>query len=364
MGTCSIKRPLEKFPIEIQVAHFTPSFFPLMPMITKKTSTICKSSWDLILSKTLVDESGSSISGMSLFYNEFYQRLDLFDSSGTFDKILSQNNSGQNKIAAKGAIIIRIIKFILMIEQDSPSAQNKLISLGKSHSTKGIRPWQYSIFVQTLLLTIASRLETDAGCDVMEAWVHLFAYVMKYMLPPAIHGQVDIDELFINTSEVREYVINKNKGKDTAKRQLSHLSPLSANESSKKLTFDKKFSKNRTQSKQESIVDDDSSVNSVSQTMPHSHTTVKNSWREGVSNIAKNNSGKYSSSQDKVIVERRSNSNKEVGSYKAAPGRGITRKNSSKRSQHDSNKELSFNASTIMQPSKSPLQRAGVTDYP
>jgi hypothetical protein len=72
--------------------------------------------------------------------------------------------------------------------------------LGKSHSHKGIRPWQYAVFVQVLLLTIASRLGHDATIDVMESWVNLFAYVMKSMLPPAIKGQVVETELNINTS--------------------------------------------------------------------------------------------------------------------------------------------------------------------
>jgi hypothetical protein len=43
-------------------------------------------------------------------------------------------------------------------------------------------------------------LGTHATSDVMEAWVNLFAFVMKSMLPPAIKGQVVETELNINTS--------------------------------------------------------------------------------------------------------------------------------------------------------------------
>jgi hypothetical protein len=50
------------------------------------------------------------------------------------------------------------------------------------------------------LNTIASRLGTYATDNVMEAWVHLFAYVMQGMLPHAIKGQVVETELSINTS--------------------------------------------------------------------------------------------------------------------------------------------------------------------
>jgi hypothetical protein len=75
-----------------------------------------------------------------------------------------------------------------------------LYMLGKSHAHKAIRPWQYSVFIQTLVNTISSRLGTAASSKVMEAWVHLFAYVMKLMLPPAIQNQVVEAELYINTS--------------------------------------------------------------------------------------------------------------------------------------------------------------------
>jgi hemoglobin-like flavoprotein len=64
-----------------------------------------------------------------------------------------------------------------------------LYMLGKSHLQKAIRPWQYSVFVQTLLNTIASRLGNDATSEVMEAWVNLFAYVMQGMLPASIKGE-------------------------------------------------------------------------------------------------------------------------------------------------------------------------------
>ena len=43
-------------------------------------------------------------------------------------------------------------------------------------------------------------LGTHATSDVMEAWVNLFAFVMKPMLPPAIKGQVVETELNISTS--------------------------------------------------------------------------------------------------------------------------------------------------------------------
>jgi hemoglobin-like flavoprotein len=189
-----------RIPMEVCVAHYTPSTFPLVPIVTKKMTELCNKSWAHIVSQQHVNDSNFITSGITLFYSEFYERLDLLDGSGKFDAVLSRHSSGQNPIAAKGAIIVRIVKFVLSIESDNPRVQFMLFMLGKSHSQKSIRPWQYSIFVQTLLLTIASRLGTDATADVMEAWVNLFAFVMKSMIPPAIQGQIIETEASIATS--------------------------------------------------------------------------------------------------------------------------------------------------------------------
>lgn len=186
-------------PMEVKVAHYTPSSFPLIPLINRSTSQVLKESWQRIVQNTL-SENGNITSGITIFYNEFYERLGILDTSGRFEAVLTRNVDGISKLEAKGAILIRIVKYIMSIEEDSRDTQYSLYVLGKSHSHKGIRPWQYSIFVQTLLLTISSRLGTGATSDVMEAWVNMFAFVMKSMLPPAIEHQVIETEINVNTS--------------------------------------------------------------------------------------------------------------------------------------------------------------------
>jgi hemoglobin-like flavoprotein len=142
----------------------------------------------------------TEISTLCQLLDEFYERLDTQDTSGRFDAVLSRNASGANKIIAKGAILVRIVKFVIAIEGDSREVQYNLYMLGKSHSHKGIRPWQYTVFIQCLLLTLSSRLGTAATSDVMEAWVNAFAFVCKSMLPPAIEDQVVETEINVNTS--------------------------------------------------------------------------------------------------------------------------------------------------------------------
>jgi hemoglobin-like flavoprotein len=185
----------------VLVAHYTPPNFPMYPTISKEGTGKCIAAWKYIMETEVTNpETGVQTSGITVFYREFYDRLDLMDSSGRFDAVLSQHGAKENAMAAKGAILLRIIKYIVNIVCDNDRTQLSLLMLGKSHQQKGIRPWQYSTFVIVLLQTISSRLEDLATTDTMEAWVNLFAFVMRSMLPVAIKGQVVETEISVNTS--------------------------------------------------------------------------------------------------------------------------------------------------------------------
>lgn len=189
------------FPMQVMVAHYTPPSFPMYPTVSRNNTEKCKESWKYIMDTDVKNEdTGIMTSGITVFYREFYERLEVMDTSGKFEAVLSKHATETNKMAAKGAILLRIVKFVLNIFEDSDQTQLSLYMLGKSHQQKGIRPWQYSTFVIVMLQTMSSRLGTKATNDVMEAWVNLFAFVMRSMLPPAIIGQVVETEININTS--------------------------------------------------------------------------------------------------------------------------------------------------------------------
>lgn len=178
-------------PQEVQIAHFTPSSFPLVPIINGTTSTLMADSWTEIVQHVETDAKGVATSGLTTFYKDFYHRLAVLDTSGQFEAVLTRNIYDPiNKMRVKGGILVRMIEFIVSIEDDNAATRYELFVLGKLHSHKGIRPWQYSIFVQTLLLTVSSRLGDGATHRVMNAWVNKLAFIMRSMLPAAIQNQV------------------------------------------------------------------------------------------------------------------------------------------------------------------------------
>ena len=193
-------------PLAIQIAHFTPASFPLVPVLNRQVNKLCTASWNTLVEQEFEGEGGTVVSGITIFYNEFYKRLATFDNKGMFEAVLSRHSGSANKVAVKGAILVRIIKFVLSIVEDSEETQLSLYVLGKSHQQKHIRPWQYSVFVETLLNTLSSQLGCHATADVMYAWVNVFAYVLQSMLPPAIEGLTLTNELNVNTSTIFDAV--------------------------------------------------------------------------------------------------------------------------------------------------------------
>jgi hemoglobin-like flavoprotein len=193
-------------PLALQIAHFTPASFPLVPVINRQVNKLCTASWNTLVEQEFEGEGGTMISGITIFYNEFYKRLAIFDSKGMFEAVLSRHSGSANKVAVKGSILVRIIKYVLAIFEDSEETQLALYVLGKSHQQKQIRPWQYSVFIETLLNTLANQLGVCATADVMYAWVNLFAYVLQSMLPPAIEGLTLSNELNVNTSTIFDSV--------------------------------------------------------------------------------------------------------------------------------------------------------------
>jgi hypothetical protein len=105
-----------KLPMEVYVAHFTPSTFPLVPVVTKRSSQLCTDSYAAMVEQEHIDDQGIKVSGITMFYSEFYDRLEQLDSNGKFESVLSRHSSGTNTVAAKGAILIRIIRFVLAID--------------------------------------------------------------------------------------------------------------------------------------------------------------------------------------------------------------------------------------------------------
>jgi hypothetical protein len=78
-ATLQMQRAIQRkidIPLRVMVAHYMPSSFPLVPSIDSNTNKLCKESWKSIVSTEVPDPyGGPAMSGITAFYNEFYDRL-------------------------------------------------------------------------------------------------------------------------------------------------------------------------------------------------------------------------------------------------------------------------------------------------
>jgi hemoglobin-like flavoprotein len=182
-----------KFTKSELLAHYTPSIFPLIPVITNKTLELCKSSWATIKALKQKDLTGADISGAVYFYDQFYNRL--FDRHTLYKKLFPD-------IKTAGSVLIKVMNLACKLNPNELEDSIKtLTDLGIYHQMKDIRPWQYSVYAETLLPTIRHCIGSDSeGDDVMSEWAHLIAFVLKHLLPNALHfDQVITSESGITT---------------------------------------------------------------------------------------------------------------------------------------------------------------------
>jgi hemoglobin-like flavoprotein len=156
---------------DIVIAHYTPSIFPLVPIVNDKTYTICNDTWKYIFNK-----KSENSSGISTFYNDFYKRLASTDDGNKIIIFIENNCKGKNKIAEKGNIIIQVIKFVLDKKSHNEYQFKKL---WKIHKKLNIDLQFYPIFAETLIYTISDNLDYKATQAVMAEWINLFCYIMQ-----------------------------------------------------------------------------------------------------------------------------------------------------------------------------------------
>jgi hypothetical protein len=64
--------------LQVKVAHYTPSSFPVLPRINAENAKLCAESWKKIVSTDVADPyGGPPKSGIIAFYTEFYDRYQL-----------------------------------------------------------------------------------------------------------------------------------------------------------------------------------------------------------------------------------------------------------------------------------------------
>ncbi|CAM9399472.1 unnamed protein product [Chrysoparadoxa australica] len=187
------------------VAHYMSPTMPLDFEVRDRHKEICGKSWKCIVQgkATGGNQVARGDAGLVLFCDEFYYRL--FQRYSAFKAVFPN-------MKKRGEVLISAMQFILDLEFDGSKEERlKICKLGERHHTKkGVRPWHFSAYTETLLETIMSWLGREASIDTGEAWSMCVGYVCEKLLSTYLIGQVIPTEYQVNeSSEKRKWAAPK-----------------------------------------------------------------------------------------------------------------------------------------------------------
>ena len=183
MGSCSshdiIKIGIDHPTISTEklVEHYHPPEFPIEPIIDSYSQQLIKESWNKIINKNYNSDDAlfGSVSGTTYFYNVFYDQL--FIRYQEFENIFSNINS-------RASILGKVISLCVSINiENLDVTKKKLKYLGHIHQKIVHHPFLFAIYATTLHTTIKTCLGEDASLQIMNAWLHTIAWVLREMLP-------------------------------------------------------------------------------------------------------------------------------------------------------------------------------------
>lgn len=105
----------------------------------------CQQSWELLRSGNAAGLrllSAEDNNGIMTLFEEFYARL--FERSEAFRGFFSSD------VRKRGAILLRIIEQLTFIDVAmSSDLEKRFAELGRMHRSMNIRPWMFSVFIET-----------------------------------------------------------------------------------------------------------------------------------------------------------------------------------------------------------------------
>lgn len=145
-------------------------------IISNSLLDTCILSWEVIEppSKKLDRESK-----VITFCQKFFQILDTLD----LDKEVRTKfrPRRQSAILTRSGLLIRIVKYMLSVPNDSFKVKAKIRALGRSHSTRGIVEKHFLVFSDVLILCLTDALNLTSNDAVIVAWKLLLQFFVDQL---------------------------------------------------------------------------------------------------------------------------------------------------------------------------------------
>jgi hemoglobin-like flavoprotein len=144
--------------------------------ISKTTVKLCESSWIKIVSGSIANHQRCKIHVFFDTFFRYFQKADV--NKDCVDKFQVHPKS---YIPNRDALLLRVMKYLLSVPNDSFKVKTKLRSLGRAHARYGIEEKHFRVFAQALMMTLIECMGRSASYSVVKAWSELLSFVLHQM---------------------------------------------------------------------------------------------------------------------------------------------------------------------------------------
>ena len=166
-----------------------PPYYIRNVVVTDIDINVARAAWRQIIdgsSKVFISFKQSlgieTSSCLTWFYDCFYNRL--------FDVNPSARPLFKTNIQSQGRVLMGIISTALNQLRDPDSFTAMLINLAHVHSQRGVRGMQYGIIGDVLFWTLKHCLGEAYDEKTSHAWIKIFSYMLKIIVPVAVADEI------------------------------------------------------------------------------------------------------------------------------------------------------------------------------
>lgn len=178
----------EKMEKLIMVARYTHPLFQLdiEPEISPEIVQMCKDAFEMLSTgKTRVyarakAKNANILEPLCFMAEDFYNTM--------FERIPSSKALFNVDIGTQAKMLTAVLRAILDVLSFDSEAVSIFEDLAHSHNKLKIHPSYYGEFAYTFICTMRKHLGRSFTEEAETAWVSLFSYVLKIMIPIAVDG--------------------------------------------------------------------------------------------------------------------------------------------------------------------------------
>ena len=175
----SIDESQKEIDIQSAISHYMPPRFPMYQVINQNDVSDFKELWDYIYHNK--SESIRSQSLLSSLFDTFYEKL--FHRSETFKQFFGSDFKLRCRLLTKQMV------FFTTLDLDG-NVQKVFDDLGKMHKKMNICNWQYSLFVEVLMESLAEVLQDEAEPVKMKSATRVVSFALYKLLEATLIPEI------------------------------------------------------------------------------------------------------------------------------------------------------------------------------